>query len=143
MGTIVYGTYHFTKLMGYFGEPTTCPVCRRTYKQAIVKDVKWGHVDYIPLLPMGSQYIQECPICAEDKNLTKKLAQNIMNKPGDGAEQKLTPFVRYDKPNKYREFIIKDEASGEEICVASGISKSDCKHIAKDRGLKKVPIIEM
>jgi len=143
MGTVVYGTYHFTKLMGYFGNPEQCSNCGRTYKKAVVKDTRWGHLDYIPLLPMGTKYILGCPICGDDEPIDKKTATTYMNDPNPSCPQELKPYIKYDKAAKYREFDIKDVLSGEEICVASDITKSQAKDIAKIRGFKKVETINI
>lgn len=135
MGVVYYGTYHFTKLVGYFGDDVPCNRCGKQYKPAVIKDRKWGYIDYIPLLPLGSKYVRTCPICAESVVLPKKAAKNIIK--GTAAAQEFKGIIKYDKPNKYREFFVKDMVSGEEFCVATGVGKDECKYMAKERGLKK------
>lgn len=114
MAYIVYGTHVFTKLAGYYGPK------------------------------------EECPVCGRGVELKNKEAKAEMAVGSDGQRQEFEAYVKHilsNKPtgmfstdNSY-EFWIKDLVSGEEIRVASQITKDEVKKMKKGRGYKKVPII--
>ena len=149
MGAIYYGTRTFSKHMGYFGPKQECQNCHRTYQKAIVKFSSWFHIDYIPLIPTKTQYFKSCPICGAGFELRKQDAKAEMQTPGDGTVQTLEPHAKHILANKPKgllasdnsyELWMKDVNSGEDICIASEISKEDIKRFKKERGWKKVPM---
>ena len=149
MGAIYYGTRTFSKHMGYFGPKQECQNCHRTYQKAIVRFKSWFHIDYIPLIPTKTQYFKSCPICGAGFELRKQDAKTEMQTPGDGTVQTLEPHAKHILANKPKgllasdnsyELWMKDGNSGEDICIASEISKEDIKRFKKERGWKKVPM---
>lgn len=149
MAVIIYGTHVFTKLAGYFGQKEECPFCHKTYQKGYVQNTSWAHLEYIPLFPVKKTYFRMCPICGRGVELKKKEAKAEMLN-NDGYRQELEPFAKHvlaDKPsglmstdNSYQ-FWIKDALSGEEIHVASGLTRKELKQIKKARGYKKIPLI--
>lgn len=150
MAVIVYGTHVFTKLAGYYGPKEECPVCGRIYKKGYVRNTVWAHLEYIPLFPVKKTYFKMCPVCGRGVELKNKEAKAEMANGSDGQRQEFEAYVKHvlaNKPtgmfstdNSY-EFWIRDLVSGEEIRVASQITKDQVKNIKKGRGYKKVPII--
>ena len=73
-----YGVQHFRKNKGCYGQPVACS-CGHTYPREIIRDSKWGHFDYIPLIPMGTDYYSVCPVCMNgfkaDKEQKKEIKQ--------------------------------------------------------------------
>ncbi|MDE7283415.1 MAG: zinc ribbon domain-containing protein [Lachnospiraceae bacterium] len=150
MAVIVYGTHVFTKLAGYFGPREECPVCHRVYKKGYVRITRWAHLEYIPLFPYKKTYFKMCPVCGMGVELKNKEAKAEMAVADDGYRQDFEAYAKHvlaKKPtgllatdNSY-EFWIKDLMTGEEIRVESDITKDQVKRIKKNRGYKKVPIV--
>ena len=149
MGAIYYGTRTFSKHVGYFGPVQECENCHRAYKKAFVKFSSWFHIDYIPLIPTKTVYFKACPVCGRGFELRKKDAKMEMQNGGNDGTQVLTPHAKHILANKPKgllatdssfELWLKDEASGEDILIASEITKEDIKNFKKERGWKKVPM---
>ena len=150
MAVIVYGTHVFTKLAGYFGPREECPVCHRVYKKGYVRITRWAHLEYIPLFPYKKTYFKMCPVCGMGVEFKNKEAKAEMAVADDGYRQDFEAYAKHvlaKKPtgllatdNSY-EFWIKDLMTGEEIRVESDITKDQVKRIKKNRGYKKVPIV--
>lgn len=148
MAVIVYGTHVFTKLAGYFGPKEECPFCQKTYQKGYVKNTIWAHLEYIPLFPVKIKYFKMCPVCGRGVELKNKEAKAEMSS-GDGCCQELQPYAKHitankpaglmSKDNSYQ-FWIKDALSGEEMLVASELTRKDLKQIKKARGYKKFPL---
>lgn len=152
MGIIVYGTRFFTKLEGYYGVKEECPYCHKVYKKAYVRCTKWAHLSYIPIFPIKRAYLKMCPICAYGVELKNKEGKAEIANSNDTNDQKFEAYVKHiliKKPkgimaiDRSYEFWIKDLITGEEICVASDLSKDDVKNMKKDRGLKNIQIIDV
>lgn len=152
MATIVYGTRVFTKQMGYVGEHIECPVCLRHYKMSIVRFRKWVHLEYIPLFPVKTTYFKMCPICAKGHDLTAKDAKGELTKVNPQEIQNFEFYAKHilaNKPKKIMatdqsyEFWAKDLLTGEEICIASCLSKDDIKVMKRERGIKKFKFIKI
>lgn len=152
MAVIVYGTHVFTKSAGYYGEREECPICHRVYKKAYVKNSVWAHLEYIPLFPVKKTYFKMCPVCGRGTELKSKEAKAEMAGDNFGYRQYFEPYVKHvlaKKPAKFMsvdcsyEFWIKDMITGEEILVASDITKDQVKQIKKSRGYKKVPVMDV
>lgn len=150
MAVIIYGTHVFTKLAGYFGQKEECPFCQKAYQKGYVKNTIWAHLEYIPLFPVKKVYFKMCPICGRGVELKNKEAKAEMSSGGDGYRQELEPFAKHvlaNKPSGFMstdnsyQFWIKDALSGEEILVASDLTRKDLKQIKKARGYKKLPLI--
>ena len=152
MGMIVYGTKTFTKFVGYFGEKETCNNCQKTYKKRYVKNTVWAHLDYIPLFPVKKTYSVMCPICGDGISLKSKEAKEDMKNADLSDCPNIELFAKHileKKPkgilstdNSY-ELWTKDLDSGEEICIATDITKDVIKNVKKTRGYKKVNIIDV
>ena len=145
MGMIMYGTKVFTKYKGYFGEREECPCCHKTYKKSYVKYTTWFHLNEIPLFPFKSTYYKMCPICGDSIEIKGKQAKAEMVVTGQPETQNLEAYAKHILANKPKgflaldtsyEFWVKDITTGEEICVATGLSKDVVKNMKKERGLK-------
>ena len=152
MGMIYYGTRTFSKFMGYYGPRVECTNCHRTYKKSYVKFSSWFHIDYLPLFPTKTVYFKACPICGNGFELRKQDAKAEMQNPGDAGAQELNLYGKHILANKPKgllaadnsyELWVKDVTTGENICLATGITKDEIKNVKKERGLKKVPIEEV
>lgn len=153
MGMIIYGTKVFTKQMGFFGEKKVCSNCGREYKELYVKYTTWAHLNEVPLFPVKSRFYRMCPICGNTTaELNGKEAKAEMINGADLAEQNIEIYAKHILANKPKgilsvdqsyELWVKDVVSGEEICVASEIMKDDAKRAKKERGYKKLPIIDV
>ena len=81
-----YGVQHFRKNKGCYGQPVACN-CGHTYPREIIRDSKWGHFDYIPLIPMGTDYYSVCPVCMNglkaDKEQKKEIKQLLAQAPSN------------------------------------------------------------
>lgn len=150
MAMVVYGMHVFPKFVGYFGEKQLCPNCQKTYKPAYIKNSVWGHIYYIPLLPIRTYYNRICPICGYGDMLKKKEAIVEMSTPTDGSRQEFQYYAKHilaNKPTKMLQsdtsydIYAKDLVSGEEVCIASGVTKNRIKDIKKQFGLKETPAI--
>ena len=150
MAVIVYGTHVFTKLAGYYGQREECPVCHRIYQKGYVRNTVWAHLEYIPLFPVKKIYFKMCPVCGRGMELKSKEAKVEMAAGDYGYRQAFEPYAKHvlakkttgfiSTDNSY-EFWIRDLMTGEEILVASDITKDQVKRIKKSRGYKKVPIV--
>lgn len=153
MAMIVYGTHVFTKMKGYYGLKEECPYCHRAYKKAYVKYSKWWHLSYIPLIPLKKRYYKMCPICTGAIELTSREAKDQMERAYDINEpQQLEMYAKHILAKKPKgllahdmsyEFWVKDLITGEEICVATNLSKDRVNEIKKERGLKKLQIFDV
>lgn len=152
MGLILYGTRCFTKFEGYYGEKEECPHCHKIYKSAYVKNNKWFHIDYLPIIPIKKTYFKMCPICSYGTELNSKEGKKEMLNSTDSSQQKLETYVKHvliKKPTGMMsvdtsyELWVKDLITGEEICVASDLTKSTIKEMKKVRGLKEIKIIDV
>lgn len=145
---IIYGTKVFTKHMGYFGEKVRCESCQNEYPNAYVKFSTWVHLCYIPLFPVKKIYYKMCPICSSGVELKSKTAKAEM-KSLPKADLQLEIYAKHILANKPKkifatdtsyELWVKDLATGEDICVSTGITKEHIKRAKKARGLKKLEI---
>ncbi len=148
---IFYGEKVFTKHMGYFGEKAQCENCSKAYPDAFVKVSRWLHIFFIPLFPVKITYFKKCPICGNGVELKGKEAKAEM-KSLEKVDLKLEVYAKHIKANKPKgvfatdtsyELWVKDLSTGEDMCVATGITKSRIKEIKKARALKKLPIMEV
>lgn len=149
MATVYYGTRVFSKFVGFYGPKMECPKCHRTYKYSYVKFSSWFHIYYLPLVPTKTVYFKSCPICGAGYELKKKEAVLEIKAGSDGEFQGLEPHAKHVLANKPKgimkadnsyELWVKDLATGEDILVASEITKGELKNFKKERGYKKVPI---
>lgn len=93
-----------------------------------------------------------CPVCGRGIELKNKEAKAEMAVGDFGCRQNFEPYAKHilaKKPTKFMstdnsyEFWIRDLMTGEEILVASDITKDQVKQIKKSRGYKKVPIMDV
>ncbi|MCR5146494.1 MAG: zinc ribbon domain-containing protein [Clostridia bacterium] len=145
MGMIMYGTKVFTKFKGYYGEKVECPCCRKTYKKSYVKYTTWFHINAVPLFPVNFTYYKMCPICGDAEKVKVKQAKAEMVQTGELEGQQLEAYAKHILANKPKgflavdnsyEFWVKDLLTGEEICVATNLTKNQIKDMKKERGLK-------
>lgn len=152
MGMIVYGTRVFTKFKGYFGQREECPVCHKVYKKGYVRISEWAHLDYIPLFPIKKRYFRMCPVCGRGNELKSKEAKQEMIDMNGMSSQNLQLFAKHILADKSKgilsidssyEVWVKDLFTGEEICIATKLTKDDVKDIKKGRGVKKLEILDV
>ena len=144
-----YGTKYFTKFLGYYGQVEPCINCGKNYSPAFVQSKKWGHFDYIPLIPMGKKILKMCPICGNAVELSTEQAKAYMNLRNDN--QKIELYFRHVLSNKPQgmlsvdnsyELWCKDFNMGQEFLVFNGLTKDDVKDIKKQRGQKNLAVID-
>lgn len=137
-----YGVQHFRKNKGCYGQPAACS-CGHTYPREIIKDSKWGHFDYIPLIPMGTDYYSVCPVCMNgykaDKQQKQELKQLLSQTP---ANVHFTPHMVTYADKKTFDFYLQDDATGEKIRILQGVSKYEVKEEYKSRLIKKKEIVQ-
>lgn len=139
----VYGVHHFRKMKGHIGGAVTCPDCKTTYQRQVIRDAKWGHFDYIPLIPLGTDYYVVCPVCYAGELATKDRKKEIksllaQNTP---AYQKLTPHLICHADGKTYDLILQDDVSGQRYVVETDATKAQIKKVCKDRFYKKDAIV--
>lgn len=152
MAIFIYGVTHKTKHMGYFGPAEECPCCHKTYQKSFIRTNTWAHVDYVPLFPVKFRYVKACPVCGIGTELKAKEAKAEMAASAVPSTQRLEVYGKHilaNKPsgmfktdNSY-EFWVKDLNSGEEVCVASSITKAAMKNMKKARGIKNMPVYDI
>lgn len=145
----IYGTESFSKHLGYFGTPTTCPSCGNRYSMSYVRIRKWAHVDYIPLFPVKSVYFKMCPICTAGVEMKGKDAKAEMKTLERNSAQRLEYYGKHilkDKPKGIfktdfsYEMWVRDCATGETVCIGNRLDYDKLKKMKKTRGIKKLPI---
>ena len=140
MAVYYYGVESFKKVYGPKGEVKECAYCHRAYQETYVKFRKWGHLDYIPLIPLGSDYYHFCPICFYgDKFIKgeKKQAKKIV-KDKSAPVTFLVPRGVHHKAEKTWDLLIDDKVSGQTFPIQMGMTKSDYKALKKNRFYKKI-----
>lgn len=145
---IEYGTTTFAKNYGYFGEKEECLNCHKTYVPEFIRMKTWAHLSMVPIFPMKTRYYKSCPVCGASHELKSSEAKPLMV--NQNTEQSLTPYIKHvlkNKPTKgvdtSYEVWVKDNVTGEEFCVRTGVMKNQIKDIRKDRGLKKIETVEV
>lgn len=92
-----------------------------------------------------------CPICGDSIEMKGKYAKAEMVVTGEPETQQLETYAKHILANKPKgimsvdnsyEFWVKDLSTGEEICVATGLTKDVVKRMKKERGLKNFKIID-
>ncbi|MBO4926957.1 MAG: hypothetical protein J5379_01740 [Clostridiales bacterium] len=140
MGVVYYGVESFKKVFGPKGEPKECSYCHKTYQETYVKFNKWGHIDYIPLIPLGADYYHFCPVCFTGDKLVKqdkKEAKKIV-KDKSAPTTNLVPRGVHHKAEKTWDLFLDDKNSGETFPISTGMKKSDYKTLKKSRFYKKI-----
>lgn len=133
MATIVYGTHHFNKNKGIYDQKTPCS-CGKVYSKIYIKQNRWFHIDYIPLIPLGSKYYAICPFCADGREITNKVAkQRIAAGP---APADITLYARHIASVKRYELRAREIATGEDMFLAGDLKKGELKEQLKSRGMK-------
>lgn len=141
MGVFYYGVHQFQKNLGPHGEAYECEYCHTTYQDTYIKVNKWGHLDFIPLIPLGSYYVHVCPICGSgDKFEKNQIAKENMKAETEPSTQKLeyrSTFHKSAKPKTY-DLFVDDKNSGASYTVRTAIDKGNYKSVLKNFGLKKL-----
>ena len=84
--------------------------------------------------------------------IKSKEAKEIMAAPTDPEPQDITVYAKHILANKPQGFLatdtsyevwIKDNISGEEMCLATNSTKDYIKSIKKNRGIKNIQIIDV
>ncbi len=144
MGVVYYGVRSFKKVYGPKGEVKECSFCHKAYQETYVKFNKWGHLDFIPLIPLGADYYHFCPVCFNgDKCIkdAKKEAKRII-KDSTPVTTNLVPRGVHHAATKTYDLILEDKNSSESITIQSGMKKSDYKALKKNRFYKKIEEVE-
>lgn len=146
MGVVYYGVRSFKKVFGPTGDVKECPYCHKSYQETYVKFNKWGHIDFIPLLPLGADYFHFCPVCFEGgkfEKQDKKTAKAVIKAKGP-VTTNLVPKAVHHAADKTYDLVLEDKNSGETFTIQSGMKKGDYKQLLKNRFYKKknVEVIE-
>ena len=144
MAVFYYGVESFKKVFGPKGDPEECPFCHKTYQKTYVKFNKWGHLDYIPLIPMGADYYSFCPVCFNGGKLVKdeKKKAKATVKDKSAPTTNLVPKGINHKAEKTWDLILEDKNSGETFNIVTGVKKSEYKQVKKNRFYKKIEEVE-
>ena len=144
MGVFYYGVESFKKVYGPKGEPKECSYCHKTYQETYVKYNKWGHLDFIPLIPLGADYYHFCPVCFNGDKLVKqeKKAAKKLVKDKAAPTTQLVPKGIHHKAEKNWDLILEDKVSGEVFPIATGVKKGEYKLLKKNRFYKKIEEVE-
>ncbi|MBP5492388.1 MAG: hypothetical protein J6Y08_06060 [Clostridiales bacterium] len=140
----LYGVESFKKVYGPKGEPKECPFCHKVYQETYVKFNKWGHLDYIPLIPLGADYYHFCPVCFNgdkfDKQGKKEAKQTIKN--STTVTTNLVPRGIHHVAEKTYDLVLEDKNSGETFPISTNMKKGDYKKLLKNRFYKKVEVVD-
>lgn len=142
MALIVWGTRHFKKQLGPKGVAYPCPNCGKVYQDNYVKISKWGHLEYIPLIPLETFYIHYCPVCGfNGKFDNNRIAKDNIDNSGE-SNQNLELRGIYHKSVKPRTYdlFVDDKNSGETFTIGRNVSKDEYNNILNCRLLKKIPL---
>jgi len=145
MGVVYYGVESFKKVYGPKGEVKECSYCHKAYQETYVKFNKWGHIDYIPLIPLGADYYHFCPVCfSGDKFIKegKKEAKRVV-KESTPATTNLVPRGVIHSAEKRYDLFLDDKNSGESIPIRTSMTKSEYKQLKKSRFYKKIEEVTM
>jgi hypothetical protein len=144
MSVYYYGVESFKKVFGPKGDVKACPFCHKTYQETYVKFNKWGHLDYIPLIPLGADYYHFCPVCFYGDKFEKseKKAAKKIAKDKTPATTQLVPRGVHHVADKKWDLFLDDKVSGETFTIQTGMTKSDYKALKKSRFYKKIAEIE-
>ncbi|MGN0403056.1 MAG: hypothetical protein ACI4HQ_12470 [Acetatifactor sp.] len=145
MSVIYYGVHYFNHNKGSYGARMACPSCGKEYRRVYIKQSKWFHIDYIPLIPLVPDYVKICPVCGDGEKVKGRDAKaEIAAGEGNNASE-LKPYVKHVKAEKKYEFWYKDLGTGEDMFLFGGLKKGDLKRELKARGLKlsKTEMIEV
>lgn len=145
-----YGVKVFTHFKGYFGDKEECPNCHKVYSKAFIKAKSWAHFDYIPIFPIRTRYYKMCPVCGFNHEMKTKEAKPQMINKNENQDIKIyakhilhnKPTKRFETDTSY-ELWFKDNTTNEEICISTNLTKENIKNIKRDRGLKKIDIIDV
>ncbi len=137
---IVFGMHHFRKITGHYGQAETCPQCGCTYQKSFIKESRWIHVYFIPMIPAGSRYYKVCPVCYAGEEIKRKQAKEEM-KAFPPVAQDLYPRVNYHTSSGKYDILLEDHNSGQIYTLCHNADKKRIKQIKKDRFYKNVPEI--
>ena len=137
---VVYGVKSFKKVYGPKGEPVACPFCHKVYQETYVKFRKWGHIDYLPLLPLGSDLYHFCPVCFFGDKFDKqgKKQAKAVIKDTTPSTTFLVPKGIHHVAAKTWDLVILDQTTNEVFPIRSGMTKSQYKQMKKDRFYKRI-----
>lgn len=140
----VYGVRSFKKVYGPKGQPEACPFCHKVYQETYVKFRKYGHLDYIPLIPMGSDIYHFCPVCFYGDKFDKqgKKEAKAVIKDQTPATTNLIPRGIHHVSAKTWDLVLQDQTTNEVIPIKTGINKGEYKKLKKDRFYKHVDEID-
>ena len=140
---IIYGVRVFNKILGYFGEVCECENCHNKYKKRLLKTSKWMHIMFIPFCPFGSKYKEICPICYQQKNITKKEARELKKNPDTSGQDIETYVLHHANDKNGYEIWTRDVNGSLNECVLNKLNKTQIKNFKKNMGLKNFAIKEI
>ncbi|MBR5040461.1 MAG: hypothetical protein IKX68_05050 [Clostridiales bacterium] len=136
----VYGVRSFKKVYGPKGQPQACPFCHKEYQETYVKFRKYWHLDYIPLIPLGSDIYHFCPVCFYGDKFDKQgeKAAKALIKDTTPPTTHLIPRGVHHTAEKTWDLVVQDQISGEVFPVKTGMKKGEYKQLKKDRFYKNI-----
>ncbi|MBR4820077.1 MAG: hypothetical protein IKZ74_08485, partial [Clostridiales bacterium] len=128
------------KVYGPKGEPKECAYCHKTYQETYVKFRKYWHLDYIPLIPLGSDIYHFCPVCFYGDKFDKQgeKAAKALIKDATPPTTHLIPRGVHHTAEKTWDLVVQDQISGEVFPIKTGMKKGEYKQLKKDRFYKKI-----
>ena len=137
---VVFGMHHFRKNVGHYFQVETCRHCGCTYQKNYIKESKWVHVYFIPMIPAGSNWYKECPICNAAEQVKRKQAKMEMQAFPPVA-QELQPRVNVHTATGKYDMLLEDRRSGRVYQLGMNTDKKRIRQINKARLYKNVPEI--
>ena len=78
MATVVYGVKKKVKLDKSLGVQT-CPNCGHSVELQLARETGYGHLYYIPLLPLPTLKMKACPNCGLAQILSSEEYKQLKN----------------------------------------------------------------
>lgn len=75
----MFGKKDIIKLLGIMSDRLHCEQCNKDERFQIIYKWTWYAIFFIPIIPLSKQYILECPVCGDRKEITKKEARNYLD----------------------------------------------------------------
>ena len=77
----IFGIFTNEKVLGNQGK-VRCGLCNNIGVWSIIKITTWCSFFFIPLIPLKTKYIEQCPICHGSTELTKAEVMELLKRGG-------------------------------------------------------------